>query len=124
MNAYQLAKTAYSTPGIPTRTDRATEYALFADITRQLNDAASDRSKFPALATALHENRRMWTTLAADVADRDNALPQALRAQLFYLAEFTAQHSAKVLSGQASAAVLVDINTAVMRGLRQRGTGQ
>ncbi|MDO9525518.1 MAG: flagellar biosynthesis regulator FlaF, partial [Gemmobacter sp.] len=56
--------------------------------------------------------------LAADVAETDNGLPGPLRAQLFYLYEFASEHSRKVLSGSASVEVLVDINTAVMRGLR------
>ena len=53
-----------------------------------------------------------------DVAEPTNLLPQPLRAQIFYLAEFTMHHSAKVLKGDASVAPLIDINTAVMRGLR------
>lgn len=74
---------------------------------------------FSELAAALHENRRLWILLATSVADSENELPQSLRAQLFYLAEFTLQHSQKVLDGTASADVLIDINTSVMRGLRQ-----
>ncbi len=49
------------------------------------------------------------------------SLPAALRARLFYLYEFTARHSRAVLDGKASVEVLVDINTAVMRGLRGEG---
>ena len=60
---------------------------------------------------------------AADVADRANGLPQDLRARIFYLAEFTDQHSSKVLSGKGKADVLVEINAAIMRGLRE-GAGR
>ena len=81
-------------------------------------------TNFAALATALDANLRLWTTLGADVAGPGNALPQALRAQLFYLYEFTAEHSRAVLEGRASVEVLVDINTAVMRGLRGEGGGE
>ena len=72
------------------------------------------------LVTAIHENRRLWTILAGDVADDGNTLPEQLRAQIFYLAEFTGQHSAKVLSGKAGVEILIEINMAVMRGLRQQ----
>ncbi|MFN6978293.1 MAG: flagellar biosynthesis regulator FlaF [Gemmobacter sp.] len=41
-----------------------------------------------------------------------------MRAQLFYLYEFTAAHSRRVLDGTASVEALVDVNTAMMRGLR------
>ncbi|MCI2394744.1 flagellar biosynthesis regulator FlaF [Aliiroseovarius sediminis] len=118
MNAVAMAKTAYnSTSRAPLRTSRGTEYEAFAKVTHQLGRART--SSFADLAAALHENRRLWTLLAADVANEDNALPSDLRARLFYLAEFTADHSRKVLSEGEDASVLVEINTAVMRGLRQ-----
>jgi len=41
----------------------------------------------------------------------------------FYLAEFTRTYSSRVLAG-ASADPLIDINTAVMRGLRDGGVGR
>lgn len=122
MNATTLAKTAYANPGQPTRTQRGIEYELFARVTRRLKAAAqATKEHFPALAEALYENRRLWTVIAVDVASPENALPAALRARLFYLNEFTQAHSAKVLRGEASAEVLIDINTAIMRGLRQQG---
>ena len=122
MNATTLAKTAYSAPGMPTRTPRGTEYELFARITHRLRAAqALGGPGFSTLARALHENRQLWTTLAADVANPENRLPPTLRARLFYLSEFTTKHTSRVLAGEATAEVLIDINTAVMRGLRQQG---
>jgi flagellar protein FlaF len=116
-----MARTAYSSTATPIRTHQSTEYDAFAKITRRLKSATdSGKSGFAALVAAIHDNRRLWALLAGDVAGADNALPQPLRAQIFYLAEFTLQHSAKVLDGSADAGVLVDINTAVMRGLRQQ----
>ncbi len=118
MNATNLALNAYAPNRSPLRTGRSTELQLFADITARIRKAIQQGpAGFPALAVALHENRRLWTTLAIDVADKDNSLPQALRAQIFYLAEFTHQQSSKVLTGAASADILVEINTAMMRGL-------
>ena len=58
--------------------------------------------------------------MAIDVADNENALPQELRAQLFYLAEFTEHHSRRVLRREADVTALIDINTAVLRGLNGR----
>ncbi|WBL33282.1 flagellar biosynthesis regulator FlaF [Sinirhodobacter sp. HNIBRBA609] len=119
MYATTLAKTAYGNPAQPTRTLRGTEYELFARITHSLKQSsAGGPTQFAALAAALYENRRLWTTLAADVASPENGLPSELRARLFYLNEFTQIHSRKVLAGAASANVLVEINTAIMRGLR------
>lgn len=114
------ARAGYAQPAGPTRTARGLEYDLFARITRRMTTAWADRkADFPALASALDENTRLWSTLAADVADPGNGLPAPLRAQLFYLFQFTADHSAKVLAGNAGIEVLVDINTAIMRGLRE-----
>jgi flagellar protein FlaF len=115
---------AYGAPGTPVRSERSTEYDLFARITRRLREAfAKGKPGRMDLARALHDNQRLWTTLAVDVADDGNGLPRDLRARLFYLAEFTRVHSSKVLSDDASAEVLIDINTAVMRGLAARRDG-
>ncbi|MEZ5721318.1 MAG: flagellar biosynthesis regulator FlaF [Paracoccaceae bacterium] len=121
MNALQMAKTAYATNKAPIRTPRGIEYEAFARITHRLK-AAAERGKpgFPALAQALHLNRRLWSLLAADVAETGNGLPQDLRARIFYLAEFTNAHSRKVMRGEDSVEALIDINTAMMRGLREK----
>jgi len=119
MATLQTARTAYARPEAPARTARAIEYDLLARITHQLTLAWADRkANFPRFAAALSDNQRLWSTLAADVAEPENGLPTRLRAQLFYLYEFTSQHSRKVLEDRAEVGVLVDINTAVMRGLR------
>ena len=124
MNTYLAARSAYSQATAPARNPRSIEYDLFARVTQKLAEAwAARRHDYPALIRALDENNRLWTVLAADVADPGNALPQQLRAQLFYLYEFTADHSRKVRAGDAEVGVLVDINTAVMRGLRGEGAG-
>lgn len=121
MNSLHLAKTAYAANQTPIRTDRGTEYEAFAGITHRLRNAAGKgRAGFAALAQAVHENRRLWTILAADVAEAGNGLPGELRARIFFLAEFTNRYSSKVLSEGADPEVLVDINTAVMRGLRHK----
>ena len=116
-----MAMMAYENPAQPIRTPRATEYEVFARVTRRLKQADA-RSDFVELASAIHDNRRLWSILAADVSLPENPLPAPLRARLFYLAEFTQAHSRKVLLGQARADILVDINTAIMKGLRSEGT--
>ena len=120
MNAFNMAKTAYSNSAAPTRTARGTEYDAFARITHRMKAAATDISKFSILAAALYENNKLWSILAVDVSDKDNTLPAELRSRIFYLYEFTAQHTSKVLRKEASVDVLIDINTAIMRGLRSQ----
>ena len=119
MTAQILARATYASPAAPTRTARGIEYDAFARVTHRLKTAiATEQGRFAALVRALHDNRSLWMTLAADVAEAENGLPPALRAQIFYLAEFTGLHSSKVLAREATAEVLVAINTAIMRGLR------
>lgn len=118
---HAAAQAAYARPEAPQKNPRAVEYDLLARTTRSLTEAASRSGNFPALIAALDDNQRLWSTLAADVAEPENGLPPKLRAQLFYLYEFTAQHSRAVRERKASVEVLIDINTAVMRGLRGQG---
>ncbi len=120
MNAHFMAQAAYAGRDAATRTPRAIEYAVFARITQRLRAAAESDMPggFAELARALHDNRKLWATLAMDLSDDGNALPATLRARLFYLADFTAQYTSKVLAAEAKVDVLIDINTAVMRGLQ------
>ena len=120
MNATTLAYRTYSGNEGATRTARGTEYAVIARVTHRLKAAASRGSRdFPGLAAAVAENRRLWATLAADVATGGNTLPDELRARIFWLSEFTEIHSRQVLGGRASVAPLLEVNTAVLRGLRR-----
>ncbi len=118
MTAQSMARSAYAAAVAPTRTDRGAEYEAFARCTHALNAAQAGKGGYPALVQALHDNRLLWTALAADVSKEENGLPVPLRARIFYLAEFTLHHSRRVLAGEADASALVDVNTAVMRGLR------
>jgi flagellar protein FlaF len=118
VNATDLARQAYSSAHSPMRTGRSAEQQVLAMATANLRSAAdADPPDFPRLAQALHLNRQLWTRLAADVADAGNPLPDDLRARIFYLAEFTAAHSGRVLRGRASVDALIEVNLAVMRGL-------
>lgn len=119
MNATQQAQHAYGANAHPVRTPRGTEYDALARVTSRLKSAAAGHPvEMRDLAAAIHDNRRLWTLLAADVAGPDNRLPEQTRARILSLAEFTRQHSGRVLAAQAGVAPLIEINTAVMRGLR------
>lgn len=118
-----VAAHAHSTYGLnitTLKTPRDIEYDVLARITGRLQaQLPHDRGRTsPALIAALNDNRRLWTAFAADLASPDNVFPQDLKARLFYLAEFTLRHTSQVLAGTATAEVLGEINTSVMRGLR------
>lgn len=117
MTATLFAQSAYAAAGAPVRTQRGNEYALFERVTARLTRAAEPDAPITHRAAALYDNRQLWITLATDLASEGNALPQPLRAQLFYLAEFSLLHSSKALRDPAAIAALIDVNRAVMRGL-------
>jgi flagellar protein FlaF len=113
------ARSGYAAASAPIRTDRGTEYAIFAQTTSRLKALdESDRTRFPALAAAVTDNQRLWGVLFEDLMSDGNQLPDALRANLIGLAEFVRRHSLQVLAGKASIAPLIEINTTIMRGLR------
>ncbi len=119
MNATLRAQDAYRRQTETIRTARGIEYDAFARITHRLQATTSlGPEDFGGLVSALHANRRLWTILVTDVADRSNPLPPEVKARIVYLAEFTRLHSSKMLRGEGAVDVLVEINSAIMRGLR------
>jgi flagellar protein FlaF len=120
---------AYAGMRDATVTPRQAEYRIFARITHRLSEAAAAREAgdglaHPRLLEALHDNLRLWLSLAADLAGDGNRLPQELRAGLLSLAAYVERRTAEGRGPQgdpASAArEFVDINTAVMKGLRSQ----
>ncbi|MCF6233681.1 MAG: flagellar biosynthesis regulator FlaF [Rhodobacteraceae bacterium] len=119
MNAQSKAMHAYSAVSTTVKTPRNIEYDAVARITHRLRSEAGKGIKgFPGLAKALYDNKRLWNIFAVDVADADNRLPPALKAQIFYLAEFTSQHTTKVLARKADVGPLLEINIAILNGLQ------
>jgi flagellar protein FlaF len=113
------ARTGYFQAAAPIRTERGAEYGVFARVTAALAALdETDKRQFPALASAVTDNQRLWAALADDLASEGNRLPTPLRGQLIGIAEFVRRHTMQVLAGRASIAALIDINTAIMKGLR------
>lgn len=123
MNVQTKAQRAYAQNARTTQTPRGTEYELIARVTHRIKAAAeAGPQAYPKLVKALSDNQRIWTTLAVDVADDGNSLPQDLRARIFYLAEFVQQHTSKVLTKKARITPLLEINAAILKGLSGRRT--
>lgn len=78
MNTADLARRAYARPDAPQRNLRGIEYDVFARVTRALIEAWNGRElDHPGLVRALHDNSRLWHTLAADLLEPGNALPRS-----------------------------------------------
>ena len=132
MDPKHRAVAAYGDVSTSTKTPRQIEYQAFARITKALTRSETAEEETPCarsqsfnrLAEALHENLRLWSIVQGDVASDRNALPEQLRANLFYLGECTREHTRKILRGAADHSALVEISTEVMRGLRHNGEAE
>jgi|OM-RGC.v1.026677433 Flagellar biosynthesis regulator FlaF len=116
-----LAQNAYAPASAATHTERDVEYHAFAYVTGLLagaKDMAQEIGGKPKLAEAMFENVRLWIALAADAASDANQLPRETRAQIIGLANFARTHMDKVLAGAAEVDALIDVNLAIMKGLR------
>ncbi|TRW96064.1 flagellar biosynthesis regulator FlaF [Paracoccus sp. M683] len=105
----------YGSAGI--RTERDAEYEAFSQVTRLLRAAGNDRYGSNAIS-AIHKNNELWMTLAADLAQPDNSLPPEMKAGLISLAGFALRHGQTVVNGTGNVEPLIDINVAMMKGLR------
>lgn len=118
MNAFAQAQRAYAPTEAPIKTARSAEYDVIARVSFRMKRAIQ-QSDFPALVEALHENNQLWMALAVDAANPENKLPAALRARIVYLADFTRQHTHKVMQKLETAVPLLEINSAILKGLKQ-----
>ena len=109
---------AYKAAASRTETARELEYRLFGQVTRALMTAAeAPPTDIKTRIEALDWNRRLWTTLATDCSDPDNALAKPMRAQIISISLFVSRHSSAVMRGDEDFSPLIDINRSIMQGL-------
>lgn len=116
---------AYKTAATRTENPRETEYRLFGQVTRALMHASTvDVADVATRIDALDWNRRLWSALATDCANPDNAMDKSLRAQIISISLFVSRHSSSVMRGDDDFDALIDINKMVMQGLAGPGGAQ
>ncbi len=101
---------------------RNTEYRLFAQITRELMEAAKSGKRDRQLVEALDRNRTLWQVLANDCRHPDNKLPDELRASFISLSIWVTKHSSAVMRGEENVDDLIEINRTIMQGLAPQNT--
>jgi len=94
-----------------------TEYQLFVQVTRALQEATNLDKLDPKFIHAVNWNRRLWSTLSADCALPGNKLPRETRAGIISLAIWVSKHSSKVARGQETLDPLINVNRTIMTGL-------
>lgn len=113
-----LAYKAYGQVTQRTATGRALEYAVFEQITRDLQSAHDDGGmNFGAWGDAIYRNLQLWTIIATDLLSPGNVLPDETKAGLISLSEFVRRTSMKVLSGSEGLADIIEVNRTIMAGL-------
>ena len=116
---------AYKTAAARAENPREAEYRLFGQVTHALIEASkADEKDFKTRIDALDWNRRLWSTLATDCANPDNAMDKGLRAQIISISLFVSRHSSAVMRGEDTFEALIDINKMVMQGLAGSGAAQ
>ncbi len=119
MNVVERAQDGYGRNAVHMKSPRAAEYEAIAKVSHRLRAAAQNRATdYTSFVEALYDNNRLWTTLATDVAQPENGLPKELRARLFWLAEFTNNETRKLLRNEGDVGILIEVNAAVLQGLR------
>lgn len=100
-----------------TLSGRALEREVFARITARLDQTRRTEDRPAARADALEQNRRLWCTLAIDLASPSNACPDELKASLLSLAAFVESHTGRVIAGEGTPDILITINRNILQGL-------
>lgn len=109
---------AYKQAATRTESPREVEYRLFGQVTRALMHAATVAdTEVGTRIDALDWNRRLWSTLATDCSDPDNALSMSLRAQIISLSIFVTKHSSAIMRDGETFDILIDLNRSMMQGL-------
>ena len=120
-----LAFKAYGEVTQRTAGEKDLEIALFQQITNELRNVSDADTVQPTdWAEAIHRNQQLWTTIAIDLLNPGNALPEEMKRSLLYLAECVRQNSLKILSGDGDIADLIEINQSIMMGLSGASSGQ
>ena len=116
-----IARAGYDQSAKSTSSPRAIEFHLFSRFTAALIAAEKIRNDDnPRYVSALSDNLRLWTSLAAAVSSSENGLEPELRQHIFELFVFTRAHTNRLLAGdrEVTSEALVEINRNMMLGLR------
>jgi flagellar protein FlaF len=76
-----------------------------------------------SLIDACYLNCQLWTTLQADLALPDNALPLDLKARLISLSLWVQRYTPRVMQGTASLDPLIAVNRNILEGLSAGAVG-
>jgi flagellar biosynthesis activator protein FlaF len=81
--------------------------------------SAAATQRHVRLCDAVYQNTRLWLTLLEDLNSPTNRLTAELKGRLASLGATSVRHGRRVITGEATLQLLIDINRAIMAGLTQ-----
>ena len=119
MTAAHFAQQAYKNSQRELASEKSIELQVFSQITSRLRAVdMTETGGMSKLAEALTDNVKLWNILFTDLSLDSNKMADDLKAQIMSLAKFTQSHTFEVLAGRAKHDVLIDINQAMINGMR------
>ena len=121
---HALAQQAYGTVQKRTASPQELEITIIKQITRELELVAEAETpdKIERI-NAISRNLRMWTIFTADVANKNNPLPDEAKATLISIGEFVRRESMKLLSNDEGVTDLIEINQNLLTSLGANAPG-
>ena len=116
--SHALAHQAYGSVQKRTASAKELEITIIKQITRELElvfeaDVPSPTDRINAIS----RNLRMWTIFTADLANKNNPLPDEAKANLISIGEFVRRESMKLLSNNDAVTDLIEINRNLLTSL-------
>lgn len=90
----------------------------------RLADPTQRVERHTRLCEAVYQNSQLWIAILGDLVSPDNRLPQDMKQRLASLGATSLTHGRKILAGQATPRLIIDINRAIMIGLSQAREGK
>ena len=109
---------AYQQTARRTENPREIEYRLFAQVTNALIEVKDlGRTDLGKLVDVLDWNKRIWSAFALDCANKENKLPDSLKAGIISLSIFVSKYTSQVIRENEDISELIDLNRTIMQGL-------
>lgn len=126
-----MSVVTYQRAQLHTASPLTVELTAFTRVTTAMERCATEAqaatAAAPAAATQRHvrlceavsQNSRLWLTLLEDLNSPANRLTAELKGRLASLGATSVRHGRRVISGEATLQLLIDINRAIIAGLTQ-----
>ena len=115
---------AYAQTQKASMSPREIEAMAFMKAALMLEDAKKNLDDYDNYAAALKFNQLLWTIIQADVVDKENKLPPALKANILSLSIFVDKQTIKALADTKDRHLdsLISINKNLAEGLMTQPT--